>query len=180
MQIVVVSCKFMTNVYGEAYGTTSNAIRCIDYCLAQKASVISASWTCGAGSNPPLQEAGACVRTRARARARACTLLSADSWGRARHSASPPLHTHTLERSSPPSPCTDSSAVQRTHAAGVLFVTAAGNQGANLAATPYYPQSYAALYDNLLVVGATDEWDGEAAYSNHDPAVVHLSAPGNM
>ncbi len=79
----------------------------------------------------------------------------------------PPLHP-----SLPP-------AVGRTKEAGVLMVIAAGNQGADLHKTPYYPQSYATTYDTVLVVGATDEYDEHAFFSNYDPKTVHLSAPGH-
>lgn len=58
MQINLLSCKFM----GPAgYGSTSDAVQCIDYCLAQKAHVISASWTTGTLPNPPLEDAGGCA-----------------------------------------------------------------------------------------------------------------------
>lgn len=70
-------------------------------------------------------------------------------------------------------------AVARTRQAGALLVVAAGNQGADMAHTPYYPQAYAAAYDNLLVVAASDEYDEHAFFSNRDPATVHLSAPGH-
>lgn len=67
----------------------------------------------------------------------------------------------------------------RTKQAGALLVIAAGNQGADMRKTPYYPQSYARQYDNVLVVGASDEYDEHAFFSNHDPDTVHLSAPGH-
>ena len=39
-------------------------------------------------------------------------------------------------------------------------------------------QVYAKEYDNMLVVGATTEYDEWAPFSNYDNQLVHLSAPG--
>lgn len=55
-QINLLSCKFMGP---QGYGSTSDAVQCIDYCLQQRSHIISASWTTGTMPNPPLEEAGA-------------------------------------------------------------------------------------------------------------------------
>lgn len=70
-------------------------------------------------------------------------------------------------------------AVARTEAAGALLVVSAGNQGADMRRHKFYPQAYAKTYKNMLVVGATDEYDDHVPFSNFDPRTVHLSAPGN-
>ena len=57
LQINILPCKFMS---ADGWGKTSDAIQCMDWCLEQKAEIISASWSCGELSNPPLEEAGAC------------------------------------------------------------------------------------------------------------------------
>lgn len=59
---------------------------------------------------------------------------------------------------------------------GGLFVTAAGNAGLNIDATPFYPAGYA--NPNLVAVAATDAVDNLASFSNWGPSKVHLGAPG--
>ena len=44
---------------------------------------------------------------------------------------------------------------------------------------PSHLQVYAKDFDNVLVVGASDEYDEHAPFSNFDTRAVHLSAPGN-
>jgi hypothetical protein len=46
-------------------------------------------------------------------------------------------------------------------------------------ALPSHLQVYAKDFDNVLVVGASDEYDEHAPFSNFDTRAVHLSAPGN-
>jgi hypothetical protein len=67
-------------------------------------------------------------------------------------------------------------AINQAHAHGMLFVAAAGNEGANLDATPVYPASYPA--PNVIAVAATTNRDELAWFSNHGPQHVHLAAPG--
>src|SRR3954447_1764621 len=57
-----------------------------------------------------------------------------------------------------------------------LFVTAAGNSHTDLDASPTYPCSLP--YDNVVCVGASDEDDQLAPFSNYGPATVDLAAPG--
>jgi subtilisin family serine protease len=58
----------------------------------------------------------------------------------------------------------------------ILFVAAAGNDGANNDATPTYP----ACYDlpNVISVAAVDSADALAPFSNRGSRTVHVGAPG--
>lgn len=68
-------------------------------------------------------------------------------------------------------------AITALDAAGVLFVTSAGNQDSNLdfsGAT--YPANY--RVPNVLAVAATNRQDGIASFSTYGPVTVPLAAPG--
>ncbi len=69
-------------------------------------------------------------------------------------------------------------AMQGARDAGVITVVAAGNGSANLDFALDYPASYSNLYDNMVVVAATNDRDGLASFSNHGPSRVHVGAPG--
>src|SRR6202008_2321075 len=64
-------------------------------------------------------------------------------------------------------------AVNRAAAAGIVFVAAAGNDGANLDTRPAYPCLYAAI-----CVAATDSNDARAPFSNYSTTHVDIAAPG--
>jgi subtilisin family serine protease len=68
-------------------------------------------------------------------------------------------------------------AIAAARDAGVLFVTAAGNYGANLDYFGFYPACYADL-DNIISVGASDQNDQPAYFSNYGVQSVDLFAPG--
>lgn len=59
---------------------------------------------------------------------------------------------------------------------GILFIAAAGNDGANSDSTPSYPASYGLT--NIISVAATDKNDRLTSYSNYGKNTVHLGAPG--
>jgi subtilisin family serine protease len=61
-------------------------------------------------------------------------------------------------------------------ASDVLFVTAAGNEGANVDATPSYPCAYD--LPNVLCVAATGGSDDLASFSNYGATSVDIAAPG--
>jgi subtilisin family serine protease/subtilisin-like proprotein convertase family protein len=105
-------------------GFTSNAVRALDYAVANGARVVNASWG-GTGYDPALL-----------------------------------------------------AAIQRARAAGVIVVAAAGNQGADTDATPFYPAGYVAQADNVVAVAAADGADRLASFSNFGRATVALAAPG--
>jgi subtilisin family serine protease len=67
-------------------------------------------------------------------------------------------------------------AVNATNAAGILFVAAAGNDGASEDWSPTYPASYNAA--NEIAVAATDDTDALASWSNYSGDLVQLGAPG--
>lgn len=67
-------------------------------------------------------------------------------------------------------------AINQANSAGVLFVVAAGNNGASLDSTTFYPASYRA--PNTIAVAATDSNDALASFSNYGKNSVDLGAPG--
>ncbi|HKX28403.1 MAG TPA: S8 family serine peptidase [Blastocatellia bacterium] len=67
-------------------------------------------------------------------------------------------------------------AIDRAAASGVLVVASAGNQGADLAHTPYYPASY--NLGNLIAVAASTNTDQLAEFSNWGADHVQIAAPG--
>lgn len=66
----------------------------------------------------------------------------------------------------------EEAAVNFAFDAGVVLVAAAGNDGTT-------EQLYPAGYDNVIAVGATDEDDFRASFSNYGPSWVSVGAPGN-
>jgi hypothetical protein len=63
-------------------------------------------------------------------------------------------------------------------APNTLFVVAAGNNGKDVEATPFYPCAYTAA--NILCVAATDANDALASFSNTGAVSVDLAAPGTQ
>ncbi|MGE3842064.1 MAG: S8 family serine peptidase [Vicinamibacterales bacterium] len=66
--------------------------------------------------------------------------------------------------------------INKANANDMLFVAAAGNNGSNNDATPNYPSNYTAA--NVVAVGATDNRDQLASFSNYGAVSVDLTAPG--
>lgn len=71
------------------------------------------------------------------------------------------------------------AAIQQAQTAGVIVVAAAGNNGRNSDSTPFYPASYSAHVNNMVVVGASTSTDSAASYSNYGRSAVTLFAPGS-
>jgi subtilisin family serine protease len=68
-------------------------------------------------------------------------------------------------------------AVATAQAAGIIFVTAAGNTASNNDKTPFYPACFG--LDNIVAVAATTRADLLASdYSNYGGASVQVAAPG--
>jgi len=67
-------------------------------------------------------------------------------------------------------------AIQEAGDAGILFVAAAGNTGADSDIYPHYPASYP--LDNIVSVAATDHNDQLAGFSTRGVVTVDLAAPG--
>jgi uncharacterized repeat protein (TIGR01451 family) len=61
--------------------------------------------------------------------------------------------------------------------AGILFVTAAGNEGTDNFALPNYPANHD--LPNLIAVAATDQFDNLASFSNFGARSVAMGAPGS-
>jgi thermitase len=106
-------------------GDLMAAIKAIDYAVAVKADVISASW-------------GAQV-----AASQATPLIEA---------------------------------IGRADAAGITFVAAAANNGANNDSTPMFPAN--AEFASVIAVAASDDADGKPSWSNYGKAMVALASPG--
>ncbi|HTV02203.1 MAG TPA: S8 family peptidase [Luteitalea sp.] len=69
------------------------------------------------------------------------------------------------------------SAIASADAADMLFVAAAGNDAANIEATPFYPAAY--TNPNVLTVASTTNTDGLSSFSNYGATKVHVAAPGS-
>ncbi|MGH9579778.1 MAG: S8 family serine peptidase, partial [Terriglobales bacterium] len=68
--------------------------------------------------------------------------------------------------------------VNRAYANDILLVAAAGNQGSDNDAAPFYPASYD--LPNVISVAATDPFDNLTSSSNFGATSVDLGAPGNF
>ena len=75
--------------------------------------------------------------------------------------------------------------VELANKAGILFVAAAGNSSVNNDVKPHYPSSYLKRgslerIENIISVGASDNQDNPADFSNYGYETVDLFAPGTM
>lgn len=68
------------------------------------------------------------------------------------------------------------TAIANARNKGVIFVAAAGNDGANNDKSPTYPANYS--LDNIIAVAATDRNDNVASFSNYGRTTVDIAAPG--
>jgi len=117
-QCQLLGCRFLS----ASGGSTVNAIKCIDWAVANEARVLSNSWG-GGGYSEALKES-----------------------------------------------------IERAKDAGAVFIAAAGNYSTNTDVVPYYPQGYEV--SNIMSVGASDEGDGLATFSNYGQQSVDIMAPG--
>lgn len=67
-------------------------------------------------------------------------------------------------------------AIGRAEAAGIIFVTAAANDGKNNDTTDVYPANSG--LPNMIIVAASGESDAKPSWSNYGKATVSLAAPG--
>ncbi len=67
-------------------------------------------------------------------------------------------------------------AIQRAEEAGIVFVAAAGNDGADNDVEPSYPANFE--MSNVVSVAALDEWGNLASFSNYGATTVDIAAPG--
>ncbi len=68
-------------------------------------------------------------------------------------------------------------AIERANQAGILFVAAAGNNGNNNDAFPFYPASYD--NENIIAVASVDRFGQKSSFSNYGATTVDLGAPGS-
>ncbi|OFZ18790.1 MAG: hypothetical protein A2X94_06225 [Bdellovibrionales bacterium GWB1_55_8] len=121
-RVSIMALKFLS---GQGSGTSADAIRAIDYAIANGAKVLSNSWG-GKG----------------------------DDENKALYDS-----------------------IERAKNANVLFIAAAGNDGAdNDKPDPSYPAAFD--NDNLIAVAATDKNDKMAFFSNYGKKTTHVAAPG--
>lgn len=71
---------------------------------------------------------------------------------------------------------TERAVIETAGNAGIIYCSAAANNGVNIDVTPDYPSSYG--LSNMLVVAATDQNDALASFSNFGVNTVDLGAPG--
>lgn len=67
-------------------------------------------------------------------------------------------------------------AINRAQNSGILFVAAAGNSASDNDSKPHYPSNY--NLSNIISVGATDDNDKLAYFSNYGAVSVDVAAPG--
>lgn len=66
--------------------------------------------------------------------------------------------------------------IRKAGEADIIFIAAAGNDGANADKRPHYPSGY--KLPNVLSVAALDRRDELASFSNYGAKGVHVAAPG--
>ncbi len=69
-------------------------------------------------------------------------------------------------------------AIGGAQTAGQIFVAAAGNDTSDNDITSHFPSNYGTVFDNVVVVAATDSNDVLADFSNYGATTVTLAAPG--
>ena len=67
--------------------------------------------------------------------------------------------------------------IDEAHAAGKLFIAAAGNESSNNDSVGSYPANYDS--PNLISVASTTRTDALSSFSNYGATTVHLGAPGS-
>jgi subtilisin family serine protease len=68
-------------------------------------------------------------------------------------------------------------AIERANTAGVLFIAAAGNSGANNDATPAYPSGYGSA--NVIAVASITNTGAMSSFSQYGATSVDICAPGS-
>jgi len=68
-------------------------------------------------------------------------------------------------------------AIERANQAGILFIAAAGNNGADIDKSPSYPASY--KNTNIIAVASIDKDGAISSFSNYGATSVDLGAPGS-
>src|ERR1043166_1211914 len=151
-RLQIMACKFLDS---QGNGSLSDAIACIDYARTHGAKIINASWGSTTFTSQGPHDAIACIDY---ARTHGAKIINAS--GGSTTFTSQGLH----------------DAIASARNAGIIFVGAAGNAGANDDVTPLFPACYD--LDNILSVAATTRTDDLATFSNYGPTNVDLGAPG--
>jgi subtilisin family serine protease len=68
-------------------------------------------------------------------------------------------------------------AIERANQAGILFIAAAGNNGANNDTTPNYPSNYTNA--NVIAVASITSTGARSSFSNFGATTVDIGAPGS-
>lgn len=68
-------------------------------------------------------------------------------------------------------------AIERANTAGILFIAAAGNSGANNDATPAYPSGYSSA--NVIAVASITSTGAMSSFSQYGANTVDICAPGS-
>ncbi len=68
-------------------------------------------------------------------------------------------------------------AITRANTANILFIAAAGNDGANNDTTTSYPSGYGV--ENIIAVASITNTGGLSSFSNYGETKVHIGAPGS-
>jgi hypothetical protein len=71
------------------------------------------------------------------------------------------------------------SLVADAQKAGILITASAGNSGTDNDTTPVLPAGFSTTYNNVIAVGATNNQDHLASYSDYGATTVDLMAPGS-
>jgi thermitase len=69
-------------------------------------------------------------------------------------------------------------AVKRASDAGIIFISAAGNDGTSNDRTGFYPAN--AKFENTITVAASNSSDGKPSWSNFGRGIVDIAAPGEQ
>lgn len=72
----------------------------------------------------------------------------------------------------------ETRAIAAAHAAGQIYVAAAGNDGVDNDTNSYFPTNFSTMFDNVISVAATDSNDQLASFSQYGATTVTLAAPG--
>ncbi len=68
------------------------------------------------------------------------------------------------------------NSIKKADEKGLLFIAAAGNDGVDIDATPFYPASYA--LSNIINVASINRMDKLSSFSNYGAKTVMVAAPG--
>lgn len=145
-----------THVAGTIAASTNNATGVMGMCGSAK--LISAKFIGATGGTTANAIAGINYITNLKLRQGLKIVATNNSWGGGGYSQS--LY----------------DAINSANNANILFVAAAGNNGTDIDAAPYYPAAY--KLPNVIAVAAIDAKGAKASFSNYGANTVAIAAPG--